>query len=270
MPSQRPFTIRPYRESTDRAAVEAIFGDGMRTMADGFVRFTRLTALHPAGRARTAAAAAAMMALCVALLPVASLAARLAVFAALAVGAAAAVWTRMVRFSAWYVQQQLRDDMRDIAQYYQEEGGRGGFWVAVAGDGGEILGHAAVDHRTMGERGSAEVRRVSVAPAARGMGVATALMRHAIEHCRASGFDRVELSTSTLQDGALRMYLGPRMGFRVVAVVLAPMWFPPVPIYFLELPLRQGVPPALPPGAIDVKGRPSGGGGRGCCDPKQE
>ncbi|WP_159792774.1 GNAT family N-acetyltransferase [Puerhibacterium puerhi] len=65
---------------------------------------------------------------------------------------------------------------------------RGPAWVAD--DGGAAVGHVALD--VPPEEGApAEVVRLFLAPAARGRGLATALLDHATAHARAAGRDIV-------------------------------------------------------------------------------
>lgn len=62
--------------------------------------------------------------------------------------------------------------------------------------------------------GAAEVKRLWVDPAARGRGLATALLRAAVEAAVARGFTAVRLSVWEWRTGALALY--ERLGFEVV------------------------------------------------------
>lgn len=64
-------------------------------------------------------------------------------------------------------------------------------------------------------RGSAEVKRMYVDPAARGRGVARVLLRALVEHGRGHGLHRLELETGTAQPEAIALYESE--GWRPVA-----------------------------------------------------
>ena len=90
--------------------------------------------------------------------------------------------------------------------------------VAVDGDDGKIVGSALLfppsedAYRGFGVRVTApEVRLVAVDPAARGRGVARALMDECLRRARASGATEIGLHTSRSMKAAIRMY--ERMGF---------------------------------------------------------
>ncbi|MDO9398891.1 MAG: GNAT family N-acetyltransferase [Herbiconiux sp.] len=54
--------------------------------------------------------------------------------------------------------------------------------------------------------GGAEIKRMYIAPEARGRGVSTALLRAIEQEARAMGLDRLVLETGTLQPDAMRFY----------------------------------------------------------------
>ena len=54
--------------------------------------------------------------------------------------------------------------------------------------------------------GVGEVKRMYVEPAARGRGVARALLRGLLDHARAAGLGRVQLETGELQPEAVALY----------------------------------------------------------------
>ncbi|WP_258572641.1 GNAT family N-acetyltransferase [Actinomadura parmotrematis] len=89
-------------------------------------------------------------------------------------------------------------------------------YVGVAYGGGTAVGHVAL--RAYGE-GAVELKRMYVAPAARGTGVATALLAAAEDAARALGASRVVLQTGDRQPDAVRLY--ERAGYVRVPV------FPP-------------------------------------------
>lgn len=63
--------------------------------------------------------------------------------------------------------------------------------------------------------GVGEVKRMYVDPAARGRGVARALLRGLLDHARAQGLRRVQLETGTEQPEAMALYASE--GFEPVA-----------------------------------------------------
>lgn len=77
----------------------------------------------------------------------------------------------------------------------------GTFLLAVSG--GEAVGCAGL--RPLGD-GVGEVKRMYVVPAARGHGVARALLRALVAHARAAGLSRLQLETGTQQPEAMALY----------------------------------------------------------------
>lgn len=102
---------------------------------------------------------------------------------------------------ARHVAEVLAEDYADIAAHYAPARGRG-FWVVTTPEG-RLLGNYAL--KPAGER-EAELRRVYVAPAARGQGIGRLMLADAEARCRAWGFDRIVLSTSELHVAARRLY----------------------------------------------------------------
>jgi putative acetyltransferase len=84
--------------------------------------------------------------------------------------------------------------------------GRGAFLVAYAG--GEPAGCGAIRRL---EDGAAEIKRMYVAPAQRGQGIARLLLVHLETAARALGAGRVVLETGTRQPEAIALYT--RAGF---------------------------------------------------------
>jgi len=87
--------------------------------------------------------------------------------------------------------------------------------VAVGSDGTVLGGVAFVGgpgpFANIAGEGEAEFRTLAVAPAGRGRGVGTALVRECIERARALGRHRLVLSTQTAMKSAHRIY--ERFGF---------------------------------------------------------
>lgn len=121
-----------------------------------------------------------------------------------------------------YCQHALEKDMADIKSHYavgkrpeeNEGGGTSGFWVAeTMGEDGrkKIVGTVALDSSTQTDKSWTELRRMSVAEAYRGKGVAGLLMNALIAHARENGAKKVRLWTTTFQAKARAMY--HRYGF---------------------------------------------------------
>ena len=89
-------------------------------------------------------------------------------------------------------------------------------WVAVGGDG-ELAGRVTwcppgSPWRELSDDGEGEFRMLAVAPAARGLGVGEALVRHCEQRARLGGATRMWLSTLDEMVGAQRVYA--RLGYR--------------------------------------------------------
>jgi ribosomal protein S18 acetylase RimI-like enzyme len=83
--------------------------------------------------------------------------------------------------------------------------------VAARDDAGQIVGVATVarePHRSDPRPGDWRIRGMATAPAARGRGIATALLQACLEHARAAGGAR---AWCTARTGAVRLY--ERAGF---------------------------------------------------------
>ena len=123
-------------------------------------------------------------------------------------------------------------DMRDIEASYL---GRGGSFTVLIDTAGEILGSVGlypVNQRTC------ELRKMYLAPGARGRGLGKRLLEHALAEAKRLGFSRIELETSSVLKEAIGLYL--RYGFQ-----------PYTPqrtcnrcneSYFLEWPREEGIP----------------------------
>jgi len=111
------------------------------------------------------------------------------------------------------------EDMRSPHAHYVARGGAC-FWVACDATG-DVVGTVAVEPADTSLKegwqwsaGDAELRRMSVAPSARGKGVAKALFRALRAFCEEHRYERVVLSTSSLQAAACRLY--PSLGFEAL------------------------------------------------------
>ncbi len=83
------------------------------------------------------------------------------------------------------------------------------FWTAR--EGSRLLGCAALKHLAPGD---AEIKSMRTANAARGRGVASALLRHVLAEARHSGYRRLFLETGSLEFFAPARRLYERHGFR--------------------------------------------------------
>ena len=95
----------------------------------------------------------------------------------------------------------LRDEIGRIPDYYRPSPGSG-FWVAEDAQG-TLLGMFGLEPAAAE---AAELRRMYVAPGARGRGLARAMLAEAERLCLTAGLRRLVLSTSELQLAALRLY----------------------------------------------------------------
>lgn len=102
---------------------------------------------------------------------------------------------------AAYVERSLAEEIGRIDDYYDAGRGRS-FWVAT--DGKRLLGHFGLEPAG---HGAVEIRRMYVDFPFRRQGIARAMLRHAESHAGRHGFDRIVLSTSSLQRPALALYL---------------------------------------------------------------
>lgn len=98
-----------------------------------------------------------------------------------------------------HVEPALNRDLDDLAATYAA----GSVLVACVGE--HVVGTGAIVPR--GER-SAEIVRMSVAPAYRRSGLGRTLVRELVERARVWGMDRVVLETSARWTDVVRFYLG--------------------------------------------------------------
>lgn len=110
-----------------------------------------------------------------------------------------------------YVATSLQTDMVDITKSYLNAHDAC-FWVAESG--GQVVGMVAaqpVKDPPLGRK-QMQLFRLSVSSQHRGQGIAKALVRTVLQFARDQGYSEVVLETSTLQQGAMAVYLG--MGFQ--------------------------------------------------------
>lgn len=109
-----------------------------------------------------------------------------------------------------YVVKCLQADLADITKSYLNA--HGSFWVAESG--GQVVGIVAalpVKDPPSGRK-QLQLFRLSVSSQHRGQGIAKALVRTVLQFARDQGYTDVVLETSTMQQGAMTLYLG--MGFQ--------------------------------------------------------
>lgn len=106
------------------------------------------------------------------------------------------------------------DDAWSAQSWWAELAGRPcrEYVVATAGEGGEILGYAGLDHG--GE--VADVMTIAVAPAGRRRGLGTLLLDTLIERTRARGESHLLLEVRADNDAALALY--ERAGFSTISI----------------------------------------------------
>ncbi len=101
--------------------------------------------------------------------------------------------------------------MSDVDDFRGQYGPPGGtFLVALAGD--VLIGTGAI--RRIDEA-TAELRRMWLLPAYHGRGIGYRLIQELFAFARAAGYRRVRLSTSAMQERAIRFYI--RLGFSPIA-----------------------------------------------------
>eukprot|EP00808_Paulinella_micropora_P021863 g71708.t1 len=125
-----------------------------------------------------------------------------------------------------YITASLTDDLHDIQSRYGGTDGQGsGSFVAVMDDTQEVVGFVAIERPNVTtttnsgggfafQEGDAELRRMTVKTSMRGRGVARALFQAVLKHCVQKHFDRLVLSTSNFQTGAVEMY--PKLGMTLL------------------------------------------------------
>ncbi|PPQ96667.1 hypothetical protein CVT26_010292 [Gymnopilus dilepis] len=113
------------------------------------------------------------------------------------------LWTRFRNF----YQSALQQDLADIGRHYTPE--PSAFWVAEierGKDAGKIIGCVGLDASTTPDPSTVEIRRMVVSPKYQRHGVGSRLLNTAIDHTRAHGLSRINLSTSMYQEPAIRLY----------------------------------------------------------------
>lgn len=98
-----------------------------------------------------------------------------------------------------YAARSIAQEIGDIENYY--DGQKGWFFVAVTD--GQLIGMFGLE-KINSDR--VELRRMYVAPEARGEGLGRELLRRAEEVAACKGFSTLVLSTSELQSAALGLY----------------------------------------------------------------
>ncbi|XP_051010795.1 probable N-acetyltransferase CML1 [Acomys russatus] len=141
---------------------------------------------------------------------------------------------RLLARQPWkeYVAKCLRTDMADITKSYLNARGSC-FWVAESGR--QVVGTVAalpVKDPPVGRK-QLELFRLSVSSQHRGQGIAKALIRTVLQFARDQGYSDVLLETSTLQQGAMTLYLG--LGFQRTGQYFMSMFWRLVAICTVQL-----------------------------------
>jgi len=105
----------------------------------------------------------------------------------------------MVEAFEAYILRSLAEEIDHVERYFAERGGA--FFVAEGDDG--IVGMFGLE---MVGTGTAELRRMYVDPAARGLGLGRLLLARSEDAARELGASRMLLSTSEIQQAALGLY----------------------------------------------------------------
>ena len=98
-----------------------------------------------------------------------------------------------------YILDSIGAEIGRVSSYYNDK--CGSFWVASCDE--EIVGMFGLE--PSGESAQ-ELRRMYVDPDWRRRGIAGKMLRHAEDHCRNIGINRLDLSTSEVQPAALAFY----------------------------------------------------------------
>ncbi|EDR11068.1 uncharacterized protein LACBIDRAFT_315392 [Laccaria bicolor S238N-H82] len=123
------------------------------------------------------------------------------------------------RFFVSYCENSLRADLVDIGKHYcvpESEGTRNApssassFWVVEAysdvTEYCEIVGTVGLDSSTNDDQTTAELRRMTVSPHHRRLGIGQLLLITLIAHARERGLSSVFLTTTNHQAPAIRLY----------------------------------------------------------------
>jgi putative acetyltransferase len=111
-----------------------------------------------------------------------------------------------------YIQRSLKEEINRIDDYYSEHCGL--FYVAEASD--RLCGMFGLESAG---KGAMELRRMYVAPEARGQGLGRLLLAKAEALALEAGRSRLKLSTSEIQNAALSLYRSA--GYTLVAEEVA-------------------------------------------------
>lgn len=91
----------------------------------------------------------------------------------------------------------------DLANIEQTYFANGGLFAVLLNDAGEIIGTIALYRNSATE---CELRKMYLAPAARGFGQGKRLLDHALQRARELGFRRVVLETALVLKRAIELY----------------------------------------------------------------
>jgi GNAT superfamily N-acetyltransferase len=107
-----------------------------------------------------------------------------------------------------YIERALAEEIDRISAYYGQR--NGGFWVAIQND--KLVGTFGLERVSTD---AMELRRMYVDPGTRRRGIARQMLRFAEDECRQRKVRKLELSTSELQNAAIKFY--KNVGYRLVS-----------------------------------------------------
>ncbi|XP_013381355.2 N-acetylaspartate synthetase-like [Lingula anatina] len=107
----------------------------------------------------------------------------------------------------------FQEEKANLYEYYNRPKSR--FWVAE--HEGRILGSVAIDRKT---DHVAELKRMVLEPDFRGSGIASDLVKTAVEFCKENGYKELFLSTTEFQHSARALYT--KCGFKETDIIKDP------------------------------------------------
>jgi ribosomal protein S18 acetylase RimI-like enzyme len=104
-----------------------------------------------------------------------------------------------------YIDESIGDDLNNLERVYLSRTSSpcGAFWVATRPNESEILGMVGLQYLNDSE---CELRRMSVSPKARRMGVGSRLLKNLLSFAKDQGYAKVLLSTGTIMYAGRQLY----------------------------------------------------------------
>ena len=120
----------------------------------------------------------------------------------------------LIYVECWkFINSCLETDLESIEKSYMSNDGSH-MWVAEWN--GKVVGMVGLIHNDSHKPGVAELQRMSVSPGCRRMGIARKLLDELLKHARDQQFEKVELTTTSAQTPAIRLY--KKYGFKLKTV----------------------------------------------------